>query len=72
MGRLTEETVKGRQFDVGGLTLEPAHLPAPITTLEREGFRAVKIATCDTMCIAISDKGEIRLWGAFRVRDCPF
>ncbi|KAK7679587.1 hypothetical protein QCA50_017298 [Cerrena zonata] len=66
LGRLTEETVKSHKLDAKGHTLEPAHLPAPIISLEREGFRTVKITTCDTMCAAINDKGELRLWGAFR------
>ena len=33
-----------------------------------EDFKAVRIAAGDGVSMAISDKGEVRSWGCFRVR----
>lgn len=41
--------------------------PYPLQTLVDEGFRAVSIAAGDSICAAISDEGELRVWGSFRV-----
>jgi regulator of chromosome condensation len=43
--------------------------PFVVETLEKEGFRAVKVAAGDSVSVALSDKGEIRVWGSFRVGD---
>jgi regulator of chromosome condensation len=37
-----------------------------ITKLE-ESFRAVRVAASDSASLALSDKGEVRVWGSFRV-----
>jgi regulator of chromosome condensation len=42
--------------------------PMVIESLEKEGFRAVSVAAGDSVSVAVSDKGEIRAWGSFRVR----
>ncbi|WWC71324.1 uncharacterized protein I206_105278 [Kwoniella pini CBS 10737] len=41
-------------------------VPLVVESLEKEGFRAVKIAAGDSVSVAISDKGELRAWGSFR------
>lgn len=43
--------------------------PYVVETLEKEGLRAVKVAAGDSVSVALSDKGEIRVWGSFRVSD---
>lgn len=42
--------------------------PFVVETLEQEGFRAVQVAAGDSISVAISEKGELRAWGSFRVR----
>jgi regulator of chromosome condensation len=39
-----------------------------LETLIHEGFRAVKAVAGDSICAAVSDSGELRVWGSFRVR----
>jgi regulator of chromosome condensation len=41
--------------------------PHPIQSLVEEGFRAVKAVAGDSICGVISDKGDLRVWGTFRV-----
>lgn len=41
--------------------------PTVIESLEKEGFRAVSVSAGDSVSVAVSDKGEIRAWGSFRV-----
>lgn len=41
--------------------------PYVVEALEKEGFRAVQVAAGDSVSVAISDKGELRAWGSFRV-----
>lgn len=43
-------------------------IPHPLESLVSEGFRAVRIAAGDSISAAISDQGELRVWGSFRVR----
>ncbi|WVR09387.1 hypothetical protein IAU60_006454 [Kwoniella sp. DSM 27419] len=40
--------------------------PYVVESLEKEGFRAVRVAAGDSVSVAISDKGELRAWGSFR------
>ena len=35
-----------------------------------EGFRTVSVAAGDSVSVAVSDQGEIRAWGSFRVSHC--
>lgn len=46
------------------------YFPHPIQTLRDENFRAVRIATGDSICVAVSSEGELRAWGTIRV--CEF
>ncbi|WWC90461.1 uncharacterized protein L201_005396 [Kwoniella dendrophila CBS 6074] len=41
-------------------------VPLVVESLEKEGFRAVKVAAGDSVSVAISDQGELRAWGSFR------
>ncbi|WWC93347.1 hypothetical protein V866_000181 [Kwoniella sp. B9012] len=41
-------------------------VPLVVEALEKEGFRAVKVAAGDSVSVAISDQGELRAWGSFR------
>lgn len=41
--------------------------PYVVETLEQEGFRVVQVAAGDSISVAISEKGELRAWGSFRV-----
>lgn len=41
--------------------------PAIITKLAEEGFRAVRVAGGDSVSVAISDAGQMKVWGSFRV-----
>lgn len=40
--------------------------------LQEENFKAVRIAAGDSVSLAISDLGEVRCWGSFRVRYSSF
>jgi regulator of chromosome condensation len=55
--------VEGQFLDVDELTA----VPHPVQTLLDENFRAVKIVAGDNISAAISDAGELRVWGSFRV-----
>ena len=41
--------------------------PYVVEELAKAGFRAVKVAAGDSISVAVSDKGELRAWGSFRV-----
>lgn len=45
----------------------PVSVPSPIKSLVDEGFRAVRVYAGDSISAAISDQGELRIWGTFRV-----
>ena len=67
LGRVTQNVPnpeKPNEFlDVDELT----SYPHPIQSLVDEGFRAVKVVAGDSINAALSDAGELRLWGSFRV-----
>ncbi|KAJ4479292.1 regulator of chromosome condensation 1/beta-lactamase-inhibitor protein II [Lentinula aciculospora] len=69
LGRITQNVPDpknpGSFLDIDELT----SVPHPLQTLVYEGFRAVKIATGDSICAAVNDKGELRVWGSFRVNE---
>ncbi|KAJ3862914.1 regulator of chromosome condensation 1/beta-lactamase-inhibitor protein II [Lentinula novae-zelandiae] len=69
LGRITQNLPDpknpGEFLDVDELT----SVPHPLQTLVDQGFRAVKIATGDSICAAVNDKGELRVWGSFRVNE---
>jgi regulator of chromosome condensation len=56
--------------DTTGQDVETEELeaqPLPVQDLDQQGFRAVRVAAGDSISLAISDKGEVRAWGSFRV-----
>jgi regulator of chromosome condensation len=67
LGRITmnvpDPENEGKFLDVDEL----ASVPHPVQSLLDENFRAVKIACGDSISAAISDAGELRVWGTFRV-----
>jgi len=67
LGRITQDVPDpnnpGAFLNVDNLT----SIPHPLQTLVDEGFRAVKVVAGDSICAAVSDKGELRVWGSFRV-----
>lgn len=68
LGRITNDVPDpdnpGKFLDVDNLTA----IPHPLQSLVDEKFRAVRIAAGDNISAAISDQGELRVWGSFRVR----
>ncbi len=50
-------------MDIDTLTAQPH----PLQSLVDEDFRAVRIAAGDTISATNSDKGELRVWGSFRI-----
>lgn len=60
LGRVVNDPSKGT-------TEELETTPHPITVLTDENFRAVRVAAGDSISLAISDQGELRAWGSFRV-----
>ncbi|EJD01011.1 RCC1/BLIP-II [Fomitiporia mediterranea MF3/22] len=69
LGRITKDVPdpekEGEFMDVDVLTA----FPYPLESLVEEKFRAVKIAAGDNICAAISDQGELRVWGSFRANE---
>ncbi|KAJ6628900.1 regulator of chromosome condensation 1/beta-lactamase-inhibitor protein II [Mycena sp. CBHHK59/15] len=61
LGRVTE----GVPDPDGTLT----NLPHPLESLVAEKFRAVQVATGDSICAAVSNEGELRVWGSFRANE---
>ncbi|OBZ67722.1 Protein pim1 [Grifola frondosa] len=53
-------------IEVDEKTSIPNTLPVPIQSLVDEGFRAIQVVAGDSVSAAISDKGELRVWGTFR------
>lgn len=44
--------------------------PMLVDGLGAEGFKAVRVAAGDSVSLALSDLGEVRCWGSFRVWAC--
>ena len=41
--------------------------PMVVQSLVDEGFRAVKVVAGDSVSVALSSEGRLRVWGSFRV-----
>lgn len=69
LGRVTKDVPDpdnpGKFIHVDELTA----IPYPLQSLVDEGFRAVRIAAGDSISAAISDDGELRVWGSFRAAE---
>jgi regulator of chromosome condensation len=70
LGRITtnvpDPNSEGAFLDIDELT----SWPQPIQALVDENFRAVRIVAGDNIGAAVSDEGEFRVWGTFRVGSC--
>lgn len=55
----------GQFMDVDDLT----SFPQPLESLVAENFRTVKTTAGDSISAAVSDKGELRVWGSFRANE---
>jgi alpha-tubulin suppressor-like RCC1 family protein len=42
-------------------------VPMLVEGLQDEGFKAVRVDAGDSVSLALSDRGELRCWGSFRV-----
>ncbi|KAH8113447.1 RCC1/BLIP-II [Phellopilus nigrolimitatus] len=69
LGRVTKDVPdpekEGAFVNVDILT----SFPYPLQSLVDDNFRAVSIAAGDSICAAISDQGELRVWGSFRANE---
>ncbi|KAJ7752757.1 regulator of chromosome condensation 1/beta-lactamase-inhibitor protein II [Mycena maculata] len=45
------------------------NVPHPLESLVAEKFRAVQVATGDSICVAVDIHGELRVWGSFRANE---
>jgi regulator of chromosome condensation len=65
LGRQTEGVVDadGKPMDMEELAATP-HI---IDALREQNFRAVAVQAGDCIGVALSDQGELRIWGTFRV-----
>ena len=68
LGRSTVAKVNGMtSVQVDAFTGDPFYLPVPIQSLVDEGFRAIAVAMGDCIGAVLSDKGQVRVWGTYRV-----
>ncbi|KAG6817838.1 hypothetical protein H0H87_001670 [Tephrocybe sp. NHM501043] len=69
LGRITQNVPNpenpGTFLDVDDLT----SVPHPLTSLVDEKFRAVQVASGDSICAALSAEGDLRVWGSFRANE---
>lgn len=66
--RINDNAALGRVTDVPGTPAEELETqPMVVQGLEQEDFKAVRVAAGDSVSLAISDNGELRCWGSFRV-----
>ncbi|KAJ8515345.1 hypothetical protein ONZ45_g7233 [Pleurotus djamor] len=69
LGRVTKDVPDpenpGQFLNVDDLT----SVPHPLTSLVDEKFRAVKIIAGDSISAAVSDQGDLRVWGTFRANE---
>lgn len=67
LGRITDQVPDpnkpGSFLDIDELT----SVPHPLQSLIDENFRAVQVVAGDSICAAVSDQGDLRVWGSFRV-----
>ncbi|GLB34025.1 putative RCC1 domain-containing protein [Lyophyllum shimeji] len=66
LGRITQNVPDpenpGSFLDVDELT----SIPHPLKSLVGQDFRAVQVASGDSICAALSKDGDLRVWGSFR------
>lgn len=63
LGRLTSKP------DIESEELEANLYPVEgLTGLNEEEFKAIRVAAGDSVSLAVSEQGEVKAWGSFRVR----
>lgn len=75
--RINDNAALGRVTNKPGVTSEELEAtPMQVEHLDDdaggESFRAVRVAAGDSVSLAISDRGELRAWGSFRVSSLFF
>ncbi|KAF5322189.1 hypothetical protein D9619_000472 [Psilocybe cf. subviscida] len=69
LGRVTQDVPDpknpGQFLSIDELT----SWPHPIQSLVTEGYRAVQVVAGDSICAAVDIKGDMRVWGHFRVNE---
>lgn len=68
LGRITHNVPDPNNPDSFLDVDELTSVPYPLQSLVDEKFRAVQVASGDSICAALSDQGDLRVWGSFRVR----
>ena len=73
MCSINDNAALGRVTAVPGVEAEELETQ-PMLVEGLEDFNAVRVAAGDSVSLAISDNGELRCWGSFRVRapSAPF
>lgn len=65
---INDNAALGRITSVPGVDAETLETcPMLVQGLGEEDFKAVRVAAGDSVSLAISDNGELRCWGSFRV-----
>lgn len=67
---INDNAALGRFTDVEGMSEVLETQPMLVDGLGAEGFKAVRVAAGDSVSLALSDLGEVRCWGSFRVWAC--
>lgn len=68
LGRITQNVPDPQNPDSFLDVDELTSIPHPLQSLIDDDFRAVQLASGDSICAALSKDGDLRVWGSFRVR----
>ena len=60
LGRLTQ--------NIGEDSDELEYVPKLVETLIKDDFKTARVFASDSASLALSEQGEVRVWGSFRVR----
>lgn len=69
LGRITHNVPDPEKPDSFLDVDELTSVPHPLKSLVDENFRAVQVASGDSICAALSQDGDLRVWGSFRVNE---
>ncbi|RDB19904.1 Protein pim1 [Hypsizygus marmoreus] len=69
LGRITQNVPDPENPDTFLDVDELTSIPHPLQSLVDENFRAVQVASGDSICAALSQDGDLRVWGSFRVNE---
>jgi len=75
---VNDDAALGRQTkdvkDANGNPVDPDELsytPHPVEDLVQQKFRAVQVVGGDSTGAVLSERGKLRIWGSFKVREFP-